>query len=109
MAAGIAVPRRTFAHLVELALAVAFWTIGARSVLGVAIAPQPLKARGVVRELADELHERVGRFRRVSAERVVAVNGRHLRGSFRAFWPSAAAIDRARSAGYRRSLPAVGA
>ena len=44
-----------------------------------ALAPQPLKARLVVRELARELHQRVVRLGRLRALRVVAIYRRHQR------------------------------
>ena len=75
--AGVAVPRRTFLDLVELTHARALRALSVRAVLRVAVAPQPLKARGIVRELAHELHERVGGLRGVRSDWVVAVNGGH--------------------------------
>ena len=55
----------------ELADLLALRAVGVLAVIGVAVAPEPFQAGGVVGELAHELHQRIPRFRRLGALRVV--------------------------------------
>jgi hypothetical protein len=63
--------------LAEHALVPALRAVGVFAVRRVPRAPQVLKARRIVGELAHELHERERRFRARGADRVVTVDRRH--------------------------------
>jgi hypothetical protein len=61
----------------ERALSNALRAVGVLAVRRIAVPPQPVKAGGVVRKLAYELHERVVRIRRLGSLGLVSVHWWH--------------------------------
>src|SRR3712207_3400879 len=72
---GLALLLRSVATVNPLSLAVR--AVRGLAVWGVAVAPQPLKASFIVRELAYELHERILRVRRWGVDRGFAFSWCH--------------------------------
>src|SRR5437867_1116086 len=59
----------------------ALWAVGVDTVLRVTVAPEPVKARRVVRELGHELHQGVIRFGGLGADGLIAVHRGHRKTS----------------------------
>src|SRR5205823_686911 len=77
IAARIAVVAGATVYAMEAALAITLGTMRCVAVRRVPLAPQPFQTRSVVRELAGELHDRVGRLGGRGADRTVPVYRRH--------------------------------